>query len=96
MIKQIKQQQSDSVNDSCTDCGSYVDIGAVVEADDTLLQVNLNGDNALAQAQALQQAALERFSDTKANIEQQADSVTLSLQFAFSVEKMIFQLEHAL
>ncbi|WP_137227022.1 DUF406 family protein [Shewanella sp. MEBiC00475] len=95
MIKQIKQQQG-NVSDSCTECGSYVDIGAVVEADDTLLILNFSGDDALMQAQAMQTTAQQRFSDTKANLVDKDNMITLTLDFTFSVEKMIFQLENEL
>ncbi|GGB63506.1 DUF406 family protein [Shewanella inventionis] len=96
MIKQIKQQQADNVNDSCADCGSFVDIGAVVEAQDTLLELSFIGDDALARASALKLAAEQRFPGTKASIHHTADQCALTLDFAFSVEKMIFQLENAL
>ncbi|GGP76702.1 DUF406 family protein [Shewanella ulleungensis] len=96
MIKQIKQQQPGNVNDSCADCGSFVDIGAVVEADDTLLQLTFNGEDALTKANALEQIALQRFPETKAEIKQLVNQCELTLNFAFSVEKMIFQLENSL
>lgn len=96
MIKQIKQQQASNVNDSCADCGSFVDIGAVVEAEDTLLQLNFSGEDALTKANALEQIALQRFPETKAEIKPLADQYELTLNFAFSVEKMIFQLENSL
>ncbi|MBB1441521.1 DUF406 family protein [Shewanella sp. SG41-4] len=95
MIKQIKKQQG-NVSDSCTECGSYVDIGAVVEAEDTLLQLSFAGDNALLQAQSIQQIAQERFPDTKADIIDENNIISLKLDFSFSVEKMIFQLENQL
>ena len=95
MIKQIKQQQG-NVSDSCTECGSYVDIGAVVEVDDTLLTVSFTGDDALIQAQTLQQIAQQRFTDTKAEVIDDDSTITLELNFAYSVEKMIFQLENQL
>ncbi|KVX01263.1 DUF406 family protein [Shewanella frigidimarina] len=95
MIKQIKQQQG-NVSDSCTECGSYVDIGAVVEADDTLLILSFTGDDSLIQAKTLQQIAQQRFSDTKTEVIDDVNTITLKLNFAFSVEKMIFQLENQL
>jgi len=93
MIKQIKQQQG-NVSDSCTECGSYVDIGAVVEAEDTVLELSFVGDDAMLQAQAMQQIGLDRFKDTKTTIIEDNNTVLLKLNFAFSVEKMIFQLEN--
>jgi uncharacterized protein YfcZ (UPF0381/DUF406 family) len=95
MIKQIKQQQG-NVSDSCTECGSYVDIGAVVEVEDTLLLLSFVGDDALLQAQSMLQVAQERFPDTKADIIDEDSTISLKLDFAFSVEKMIFQLENQL
>ena len=95
MIKQIKQQQG-NVSDNCTECGSYADIGAVVEADDTLLVLNFSGEDAFIQAQAVQSMAQQRFSDAKADIIEVDNMIRLTLEFAFSVEKMIFQLENQL
>ncbi|GGQ06594.1 DUF406 family protein [Shewanella litoralis] len=96
MIKQIKQQQSSNVNDSCADCGSFVDIGAVVEADDTLLQLSFSGADASTKANALEQIALQRFPETRTEMSQQGNQCQLTMNFAFSVEKMIFQLENSL
>lgn len=95
MIKQIKQQQG-NVSDSCTECGSYVDIGAVVEAEDTLLVLSFVGEDAMLQAQAMQQIALDRFKDTKTDVKKDDNTISLKLEFGFSVEKMIFQLENQL
>ncbi|MGK0408121.1 MAG: hypothetical protein ACJASB_000263 [Shewanella psychromarinicola] len=95
MIEKIKQQQG-NVNDTCAECGSYVDIGAVVEAEDTLLMLSFVGDDALLQAQAMQQIAQQRFTDTKAEIVDEDNTIALKLYFAYSVEKMIFQLENQL
>ena len=96
MIKQIKEQQANNVNDSCADCGSFVDIGAVVEADDTVLQLSFSGSDALLKANTLQEVALQRFPETKVTVTQHNDQYDLVLAFEFSVEKMIFQLENSL
>jgi uncharacterized protein YfcZ (UPF0381/DUF406 family) len=44
----------------------------------------------------MQQVAQERFPDTKADIIDEDSAISLKLDFAFSVEKMIFQLENQL
>lgn len=95
MIKQIRKQQT-NVNDNCADCGSFVDIGAVVEEQDTVLQLSFTGDEALTEAQMLQHTAKQRFSGTKTDIKDNGLEVSLVLDFAFSAEKMIFQLENQL
>ncbi|MCL1038268.1 YfcZ/YiiS family protein [Shewanella submarina] len=91
-MKAIRDAQSDAINDTCTYCGSFVDVGAVIEADDTELKVNFAGDDAHAQAEALAQRAISRFAKTQFAINPQADGVELVLTFDVSVEKMIFQL----
>ena len=45
-MKGIIEAQSPTVNDTCTDCGSFVDIGAVIDEHDTLLTLNFVGDSA--------------------------------------------------
>lgn len=91
-MKAIRDAQSDAINDTCTYCGSFVDVGAVIEADDTELKVNFAGDDAEAQAQTLADRAVSRFPKTQFAINPQADGVELVLTFDVSVEKMIFQL----
>ena len=58
-MKNIKESQSALVNDTCTDCGSYADIGAVIDEHDTLLTVTLSGSDAQEKAQTLLQEALQ-------------------------------------
>ncbi|MCD8476437.1 MAG: hypothetical protein LRY40_09340 [Shewanella fodinae] len=48
-MKSIKEAQSDLVNDTCAECGSFVDIGAVVEESDVLLQLPFSGKAAKAE-----------------------------------------------
>ena len=91
-MKAIRDAQSDAINDTCTYCGSFVDVGAVIEADDTELKVNFTGEDAQAQAEALAGRAVGRFPKTRSVVNPQADGVELVLTFDVSVEKMIFQM----
>ncbi|MCH1927041.1 YfcZ/YiiS family protein [Shewanella sp. C32] len=95
-MKSIKDAQSSLVNDTCAECGSYVDIGAVVEEGDTKLQLNLAGANAKAEAGMLAEQAQQRFADAVVELQEQEHSVQLSIVFGCSAEKMIFQLQHNL
>jgi len=95
-MKNIKNAQSDLVNDTCSDCGSYADIGAVIDEHDTQLVVSFTGDAAQAEAEAMSEKAKKRFDEIKTEIKSENSEVTLLLNFAFSAEKMIFQLENGI
>ncbi|GGJ00002.1 hypothetical protein GCM10007978_42130 [Shewanella hanedai] len=95
-MKNIKESQSALVNDTCTDCGSYADIGAVIDEHDTLLTVTLSGSDAQEKAQTLSDKAKNRFEDVESEIKIENEMVTLLIRFAFSAEKMIFQLENSI
>lgn len=92
-MKNIQQRQSDLVNDTCNDCGSYADIGAVIDEHDTvlILQYSLEQQHTVDE---LVTKAQYRFDDVRADITQDDAMLTLKLQFQFSAEKMIFQLEN--
>ncbi|MBV7317585.1 DUF406 family protein [Shewanella sp. NIFS-20-20] len=91
-MKSIREAQSQAVNDTCTDCGSYIDIGSVIDADDNVLQLNVSEERALY----LSSSAQERFADVQVNMISDKEEVTLTLTFGISAEKMIFQLQHGL
>lgn len=95
-MKAIKDNQSHQVNDTCTDCGSFVDIGAVIGEDDTELLLTFGGDDAFEQARALQEKAVARFSEVHYEIAETVDGVVLKLNFDVAAEKMIFQLEQGI
>lgn len=91
-MKSIREAQLQSVNDTCTDCGSYIDIGAVIDADDNHLDMIVTAER----AKVLADSAKARFADVEINMAPQDDAVKLSLTFGISAEKMIFQLQHGL
>lgn len=95
-MKNIKSAQSDLVNDTCSDCGSYADIGAVIDEHDTQLVISFTGDAAQAEAEDMSAKAKKRFDEIKTEIKSENSEVTLLLHFAFSAEKMIFQLENGI
>lgn len=95
-MKNIEKAQSTLVNDTCTDCGSYADIGAVIDEHDTVLVIEKLGLDAQKQLEALVNAAKTRFENIKADIVEIDGGLQLSLTFAFSAEKMIFQLQNNL
>ncbi|GGE66720.1 DUF406 family protein [Shewanella carassii] len=95
-MKSIQQAQAANVHDTCAECGSYVDIGTVVEEGDTLLSLTFQGESATVDAETLKKLAEGRFADVKAELRRVEQTVTLALTFSCSAEKMIFQLENAL
>lgn len=95
MIDTIKKQQ-DNVNDTCTDCGSFVDIGAVIDEHDTELKLVFNGDNAENEAQVIADKAKNRFDKVDTVLNKSSDKVELVLTFSVTVEKMLFQMENGL
>ncbi|QSX35144.1 DUF406 family protein [Shewanella avicenniae] len=95
-MKSIKDAQSSLVNDTCAECGSYVDIGAVIEENDTLLKVDFVGESATQQAQALGEQACTRFEDAQYQVVTTAEGAQLLVTFGCSAEKMIFQLQNSL
>lgn len=95
-MKGIIAEQSPTVNDTCTDCGSFVDIGAVIDEQDTLLELNFAGEQAKADAAVMIERAQARFKHTQATLTVHETGVLLQLTFDVSVEKMIFQLENGL
>ncbi|MBP7663398.1 MAG: DUF406 family protein [Shewanella sp.] len=95
-MKGIVEAQSPTVNDTCTDCGSFVDIGAVIDEHDTLLTLNFVGDSAQADAESMATRAQTRFAEVQTEFVTKAEGVDLLLTFNVSAEKMIFQLENGL
>lgn len=95
MIDTIKKQQ-DNVNDTCTDCGSFVDIGAVIDENDNVLNLIFNGENAEKEAQLVVEKAKNRFDKVDAVINQNDNKVDVVLTFSVTVEKMLFQMENGL
>ncbi|WP_330148739.1 DUF406 family protein [Shewanella xiamenensis] len=95
-MKGIIAGQTPTVNDTCTDCGSFVDIGAVIDEQDTVLELQFTGGEAENEAAKMVERAQTRFRHTQASVTRGETGVTLKLVFDVSVEKMIFQLENAL
>lgn len=95
-MKSIKDGQSNLIHDTCTHCGSFVDIGAVIDIDDTQLALHFTGEQALEQAQSLADKASARFDKVKVDIQATESGVNLIISFDVSAEKMIFQLENRL
>lgn len=95
-MKGIIAAQAPTVNDTCTDCGSFVDIGAVIDEHDTLLELHFSGANAQLDADAMTERAKTRFNYVSAKDLVTDVGVSLQLTFDVSAEKMIFQLENGL
>ncbi|MGS0675705.1 DUF406 family protein [Shewanella sp. 0m-4] len=95
-MKNIQKAQSNLVNDTCTDCGSFVDVGAVIDEYDTVLELELNGENCEQLAEEVIAKAQQRFEGVTFEKQLQGQSVKINLTFSFSAEKMIFQLENGL
>ena len=95
MLERIKKEQT-NVNDTCTDCGSFVDIGAVIDEFDTKIVMEFDLKTGMEEANSLSNKAKSRFPDTISEIKTTTDNVVLTLEFAVTVEKMLFQLENGL
>ncbi|QQX78388.1 DUF406 family protein [Shewanella sp. KX20019] len=95
-MKNIQKAQSDLVNDTCNDCGSFVDVGAVIDEHDTVLELMLSGEDAVKLATEVATKASNRFADVTSEVTRAGDDIKLALTFSFSAEKMIFQLENSL
>jgi len=93
MVNTIKQQQQ-NVNDSCSDCGSFVDIGAVIDEHDTELVLVFKWEAAEIEAHKLASTAQTRFDKVDVKFVHVGDDVKLILYFSVTVEKMLFQLEN--
>lgn len=95
-MKSIQAAQSQTVNDTCNDCGSFVDIGTVIDTEDRRLTLHFAGEDALTCANDLSARAVERFDDVNTVTQSDETGLVLHLDFAYSAEKMIFQLENQL
>ena len=95
-MKSIQANQGNHVNDTCTDCGSFVDIGAVIGEDDRLLSINFTGEDALERAKRVAELASKRFDEVHYTLVETADGVEMNLTFGVAAEMMIFQLEQGL
>jgi uncharacterized protein YfcZ (UPF0381/DUF406 family) len=84
------------INETTDACGAFVDIGKLIEANDTLLVVHFNGHKSKAGAARLQLKAEQKFKNVTASMKVMDDDVILSLNFEYTVEKLIFQLEESL
>ncbi|GAA0782384.1 MULTISPECIES: DUF406 family protein [Pseudomonadati] len=93
MVKKIREQQQ-NVNDTCTDCGSFVDIGAVIDEHDTELMLMFTGESAKNDAQAIANKAIQRFDHVVVDMAMMDNNIQLTLTFAVTVEKMLFQMEN--
>lgn len=96
MLENIKNNQ-EQVNDTCTDCGSFVDIGTVIDEHDNQLIIKLSGQQAQAEASRLIDTASARFEQVNHTLEQSSDTdLVVTLTFDVAVEKMLFQLENGI
>ncbi|ACA86825.1 DUF406 family protein [Shewanella woodyi] len=95
-MKNIQESQSALVNDTCNDCGSYADIGAVIDEHDTQLSISFTGVDAKVEAEAVALKAKSRFDGVESEIKTDSDLTSLVIHFAYSAEKMIFQLENGI
>ncbi|MBL4817042.1 MAG: hypothetical protein COB74_09290 [Shewanella sp.] len=95
-MKNIQNAQSTLVNDTCNDCGSYADIGAVIDEHDRQLIVNFSGAEAQAESELLREKVQARFDNVSVELISVDSGISLTIDFAFSAEKMIFQLENSI
>lgn len=79
-------------------CGAYMDVGAVIAEEDTILNLPIEASSeadARAEFDKLAEAAKARFADVKADAVWQAESHTLQAKLIFScaAERLIFEMQ---
>ncbi|NKF52587.1 DUF406 family protein [Shewanella sp. WXL01] len=94
MVKKIIEQQG-NVNDSCPECGSFVDIGAVIDEHDCVLTIKSSSDK-IQELEQIVEKAKQRFSNVEVNYTHTGDGESVDIVFDVAAEKMIFQLENQL
>jgi len=99
LSQQTLSTSQTSENDVCDACGTIVELGSIISANDTLLVLPFNGpDKASVEALADKyiKAAQARFSTVEVNVEfKEVDDLvesTVSLQFECTAEKLIFEM----
>ena len=95
-MKEIKKSQAVDVNDSCNTCGSFVDLGAVINENDTELLVQFTGPEAYSEAECLAAIAKQSFTNTEYKIDKRQNKTSLIIKFDVTAEKMIFQMQQGL
>ncbi|MCL1077545.1 DUF406 family protein [Parashewanella spongiae] len=95
-MKEIKNSQSIDVNDTCNTCGAFVDLGAVINENDTELLIELTGADANSEAQRLATIATQNFTNVDYKLDEGVDKVSLVIKFNVTAEKMIFQMQQGL
>lgn len=95
----MSEDKKSSENDVCEACGTIVELGSVITADDTVLVLPFEGTdqagvNKLAQKYI--DAAKARFASVEisqsAIATEQGFSIALTLQFECTAEKLIFEM----
>ncbi|MBR9727258.1 DUF406 family protein [Shewanella intestini] len=94
MVQTIKNQQA-NVNDSCPECGSFVDIGAVIEENDCVLTIKSTAQQKQALTDIVDKAK-QRFQNVTATFTDTEHGESVDIVFDVAAEKMIFQLENQL
>jgi uncharacterized protein YfcZ (UPF0381/DUF406 family) len=98
-MSQDKNNTNECTVDVCDTCGSIVELGSVITADDTVLVLPFTGaDKAAVELLAKKyiDAAKERFPEVIVNTEESSDSegehIELTLTFDCTAEKLIFEM----
>ncbi|MBM7074054.1 DUF406 family protein [Shewanella sp. 202IG2-18] len=93
-MKAIKEAQNLDINDNCTTCGSTLDIGAVINEEDNVLEIKLDlTEQAELEVISLVSEAQKQFETVKYTIDKSEHSLILKLEFDVAVEKMLFQIQ---
>ncbi len=95
-MKEIKESQAVDANDTCNTCGAFVDLGAVINENDTELLVQFEGPKANLEAERLALIATQNFTNVDYKIDKGQDKISLLIKFDVTAEKMIFQMQQGL
>ena len=93
-MSQDQNTNNSCETDVCEACGSIVELGSVITADDTELRLPFSGE-ATAVDQLVtkySEAAKARFSTVEINVEKKSGGSELSLRFECTAEKLIFEM----
>lgn len=98
-MSEDKNSTNECTVDVCDTCGSIVELGSVINEDDTVLVLPFSGaDKASVQklAEKYMAAAKERFPEVVATTEESSDAegehIKLTLAFECTAEKLIFEM----
>lgn len=93
-MSQDQNTNNSCETDVCEACGTIVELGSVITADDTELRLPFSGEEEAVAllVQKYSEAAKARFSTVEINVKKNSGGSDLSLRFECTAEKLIFEM----